>query len=194
MIQLRELETERLLLRHIYEDDAEDFYHNITSSENIARYVTWHAHKSIAETVAFIKYCVDDYENLSCYRWAIELKETGELIGMIDVVSYHEGEPELGYLLAEKHQNCGYMTEACRAVVKYLFEEGFKTLYIEALKDNFASNRVIEKTGFHFVREYQRPQSQSKPQLVDVNAYRINRNYSDQYGEKTEGKIPNERI
>lgn len=174
---MRELETDRLMLRYLEEDDAEELFSGITSSDSVARYVTWHAHKSIAETVAFLRYCLEDYKNLRCYRWAIELKETGELIGMIDVVGYNEGEPELGYLLSEKHRNCGYMTEACRAVVSYLlFEEGFKTLYAEAHKDNIGSNRVLEKSGFHFLKEYERPQSQSKPEVVSVNAYRINKN------------------
>ena len=177
---MKELSTERLFLRRIRVDDAEEMFANITSSEDVARYVTWYPHKEISDTVSFIEYCLDDYKNLRCYRWAIELKETGELIGMIDVVGYNEGEPEIGYVLGVRNWNCGYMTEACREVVKYLlFEEGFKTLYVEAHIDNVGSNRVLEKCGFHFIKEYERPQSQSKPEIIKVNAYRINRNHSE---------------
>ena len=171
-----ELETERLRLRYLRADDAEDIFNEVTSRENVAKYVTWHAHTSIADTVAYINYCIEDYKNLRCYRWGIELAETGELMGMIDVVGYNDDEPEIGYVLGEKYWGHGYATEACRAVVGYLFEEGFATIYIEAMKDNIASNRVIEKSGFHFIREYKRPQSESKPEVVTVNAYRINRN------------------
>ena len=174
---MKEIETERLRLRRLKEDDAEDVFYSVTSSENVARYVTWHAHTDISETVAYIGYCIDDYKNLHCYRWGIELKETGALMGIIDVVGYNEGEPEIGYILGESYWGHGYMTEACRAVVKYLlFEEDFKTIYAEAHKDNIGSNRVIEKCGFHFIKEYNRPQSQSKPEIVTVNAYRINKN------------------
>ena len=171
-----ELQTDRLLLRYLHEDDAEDIFYGITSNENVARYVTWHAHRDISETVAYLNFCMGDYKNLHCYRWGIELLEGSGIIGIIDVVGYHEGQPEIGYILNEKYWRHGYMTEACRAVVGYLFSEGFNTIYAEAHKDNFASNRVIEKSGFHFVKEYMRPQSQSKPELVTVNSYRINKN------------------
>ncbi len=174
---MKELETERLLLRYLNEDDAEEMFYGMTSRENVARYVTWHAHKDVSETVAFINFCMDDYKNLRCFRWGIELKETGRLIGIIDVVGYNEGEPEIGYILAEEFWGSGYMTEACRAVVKYLlFEEDFKTIYAEAHVDNIGSNRVLEKSGFHFVKTYERPQSQSKTEVISVNAYRINKN------------------
>ncbi len=177
---MKELETERLLLRRIREDDAEEMFDCITSSSAVARYVTWHAHTNISETVSFINFCMNDYKNLHCYRWGIELKETGSLVGMIDVVGYSEGEPEIGYVLGEKYWGQGYMTEACLRVLEYLlFDENFKTIYAEAHVDNIGSNRVLEKCGFHFIKSYERPQGQSKPEVVTVNAYRINRNHSE---------------
>ena len=177
---MKELETERLRLRYLNEDDAEEMFYGMTSRKNVSRYVTWHTHTEISETVSFINYCMDDYKNLRCYRWGIELKETGELIGIIDVVGYNEGEPELGYILAEKHWGHGYMTEACKEVLSYLlFEEKFKTIYAEAHIDNIGSNRVLEKSGFHYVKSYERAQGQTKPEVVTVNAYRINRNHSE---------------
>lgn len=173
---MKELETERLILRKVRVDDAEQLFHDITSSTEVAKYVTWHAHKELSDTVAYVEYCLDDYKNIRCYRWAIELKETGALIGMIDVVGYNEGEPEIGYMLAEREWGYGYATEACREAVRYLMlDEGFKTVYAEAHTDNIGSNRVLEKCGFHYIKSYDRPQSQSKPEVVTVNTYRINK-------------------
>ncbi len=177
---MKELETERLLLRKVRVDDAEPLFYNITSSDAVTRYLTWHTHRSISDTVAYVDFCLEDYKNLRCYRWAIELKETGDVIGMIDVVGFNEGEPEIGYMLAEKEWGCGYMTEALTAVLRYLmFEEGFKTVFARADNENIGSNRVLEKCGFHFVSQAEEPVSQSKPEIATVNKYRINKKYSE---------------
>lgn len=177
---MRELETERLRLRFVEVDDAEALYFDLTSRDEVTKYLTWHTHKDISDTVAYISYCLEDYNNLHCYRWAIVLKETNELIGMIDVVRYHDGEPEIGYMLGDRFWGRGYMTEACReAAAHLLFDEKFKTIYAEADADNIGSNRVLEKCGFHFIRQEQKPCSESKPEVVTVNSYRINSNHSE---------------
>ena len=176
---MKELETSRLLLRKVRIDDAEPLFYNLTSRDAVSKYLTWHTHRTISETVAYVDFCLEDYKNLHCYRWAIELKETGDVIGMIDIVRYVEGEPEIGYMLAERVWGCGYMTEALTEVLRYLlFEEGFKTIYAKADVENIGSNRVLEKCGFHFIEKLEMPVSQSKPEVHTVNTYRINKNHS----------------
>ena len=73
------------------------------------------------------------------------------LIGMIDVVGYHHGNPVIGYCSCRRYWGNGYMTEALGAVMKELAEDGFDTFVIEAADDNVASNKVILKNGFKLV-------------------------------------------
>ena len=47
------MKTERLLLRPITHGDLEAMY-DYSSSENVARYVTWQAHTSLEDTKAFM--------------------------------------------------------------------------------------------------------------------------------------------
>ena len=92
---------------------------------------------------------------------------------MIDVVGYHHGNPVIGYCSGRAYWGNGYMTEALRAVCAALFAEGYETIVIEAVEENIASNRVIQKAGFSYVGSRQQPQSASKPQLVTIRSYRL---------------------
>ena len=84
-------------------------------------------------------------------RLAVDLIETGELIGMCGIARL-EGYNDLGYRFAKRHWGRGYATESARAVVKH----GFDTLDLPridavVLLENRASRAVIEKLGFEHV-------------------------------------------
>ena len=57
------------------------------------------------------------------FRWCIELKSNGELIGIIDVVNLSENKKtaEIGYNLAHDYWNNGYATETLNRVINNLF-------------------------------------------------------------------------
>lgn len=58
------------------------------------------------------------------------------------------GSVELGYAMAETHRNHGYMTETVRALVAWAFEhDTCRRVTAETLRDNFASQRVLQKAG-----------------------------------------------
>ena len=65
------LKTERLLLRPITQQDVEAMF-VYTSRENVARYVTWHAHTSIEDTKAFMMLILSGYEQENHLLWGIE--------------------------------------------------------------------------------------------------------------------------
>ena len=84
----------------------------------------------------------------------IELKSTGELIGHAGLSPLNHGEVEIGYAVEEKYQGKGYATEAVRALSEYgLKHFGFKSVTGVVDSMNTASLKVLEKTGYRFVRE-----------------------------------------
>lgn len=169
---MRELETERLKLRYLKSDDAQTMFDNWTSDPEVPRYMTWLVHENVETTQYLLDMWLKQYGQPGCYRWGIELKTTGELIGMIDVVEYDEkGIPELGYCSGRKWWNNGYMTEALKAVTAELFADGYDELYIQAVKENIGSNRVIQKTSFEFIGTSYGPHSSVKPDPVTLNRY-----------------------
>ena len=87
---------------------------------------------------------------------AVELKETGELIGDtgISEVEGASGEIEIGYQICEKHTGKGFATELVKAMNEFIFSRfEADVIYGRVVKGNTASVRVLEKSGYTFVRE-----------------------------------------
>ncbi len=172
---MRELETARLRLRKVCVSDAQAIFENWASDDEVTKYITWNTHKSLEDTNRILGIWLKEYEQKPCYRYGIERKEDGVLMGMIDVVGFRHGNPVIGYCSGRAYWNNGYMTEALRAVIDELFNDGYETIVIEAIRENIGSNRVIEKAGFTFVGIEERPLSHFKPQIVTINSYLLHK-------------------
>ena len=171
-MKIKRIETERLVLREFVLEDAKMMFKNWAKDPQVTKYMTWQPHKNVEETKSIIQMWLNEYDDPKTHRFAITLKKTGEIIGSIDVVNYINGCPEIGYCSARKCWNKGYMTEAVTAFIKYLFDEGFKRIVIEAHVDNIGSNRVIQKCGFTFSHQEEKKHfSAFKPEPVLVNWY-----------------------
>lgn len=168
---MKEFDSERLHFRRIRAEDSRRIFDCWASDDEVTKYVTWPTHQNVETTAYVVDMWLKEYDDPGCHRFGIELKETGELIGMIDVVDYIDGKPEVGYVLGRAYWGKGYMTEALRAVTDYLFSEGYDTVLIEADERNIGSNSVIRKNGFVFTHQETRPCSSFKPELVTVNWY-----------------------
>lgn len=143
------IDTPRLTLRKMRMSDAPDVYRYAKDPE-VARHVLWEAHQSMWETRAYIRYMLWQYRSGLPSSWAIELKETGQVVGTIGYMSYSADNAtvEVGYSLAREQWSKGLMTEALNSVIG----ETFRALdmhRIEAMHftDNPASGRVMEKCG-----------------------------------------------
>ena len=165
------LESKRLILRKLDYSDAEAIFSNWTSDEEVAKYVTWNHHKTMDETKYILDIWMKQYDDPKTVRLGIVIKETKELVGIIDIVDFIDDNPEVGYCLSRKYWNNGYMSEACELFINYLFELGYKKVIIEADEENIASNKVIVKNGFEFTHKETRKCSQLKPKIITVNWY-----------------------
>ncbi len=150
-IGTKTLETERLILRKVRLEDAKEAYDNWCSSDNVARYVLWTKHKDVEETKSLFSAWEKMYEDPSTYRWIVQIKDTNELIGTIDVCSkkfFCFSTCEIGYCYGEKFWNKGYATEVLKRVIKFLFEEvEAETICADHASLNPASGIVMKKSG-----------------------------------------------
>ena len=168
--------TDRLILRKVKASDAAPMFYHWASDKEVTKYVTWLPHENIQVTEALISYWLEQESDPKTIRYMITTKESDEPIGMIDVVDYIDGVPEIGYVLSKKQWNKGYMSEACKAFTEYLLDIGFDKVVIEANVENIASNRVINKCGFTFThKEHKEHCSVYKPEPIDVYWYEIKR-------------------
>lgn len=147
------LETDRLILRQFRNEDAEMMFNNWASDEEVTKYLTWPAHKSVETTKALLKEWTEKYSDPDYYNWVIELKESGEVIGNISVVDL-EKEIEsatIGYCLGRESWGKGIAPEALGEIIAFLIDEvelNRVAAYHDAL--NPRSGRVMQKTGMKF--------------------------------------------
>lgn len=96
--------------------------------------------------------CLNYPENYIWYTlWFIELKDSeNEIIGTLSFKGIDDkGIVEIGYGINEGYENKGYMTEAVRAIVKWVSEQpNVNHIEAEAEENNYASIRVLEKCNF----------------------------------------------
>lgn len=145
------LESDRLILRKFKIDDAKGMYNNWATDPQCNKYLSWDLHKSIEETKSLIRLWINEYDNGS-YNWVVELKDSGEIIGNISVITIlkKQSTAELGYCYGSKYWGKGYATEALRTVIEYLLVEcDFYLVEARHISGNPASGRVMEKAGMH---------------------------------------------
>lgn len=166
--------TDRLILRKLKVEDAEPMFRNWDSDPEVAKYTIWVAHKNVEETQKLVDMWLEEEKNEKTVRFIITFKNSDEPIGSIDVVNYKDDIPEIGYCLARKYWGQGYMTEACKAFITYLFELGHSKIIIRADERNIGSNEVIKKSGFKFThKEKIEHRSVVRPESVVVNWYEL---------------------
>ncbi len=146
---MRDIITERLHLRMCILEDAQEVF-NHAANPNVGPHAGWKPHESVEESRRVIK---DIF--LPSEAYAVVLKETGELIGVIALETDRRRpgvkSKELGYWLAEKYWGRGIITEAAKAVIDFGFRElGLEVISICTSEENKRSRKVIDKCGFHY--------------------------------------------
>lgn len=144
------LETERLTLRPFKEEDATEVFECWESDPDVAKYMFWTSHNDIEKTKEWIAFELGQIEKPDWFRFALELKDTNELIGT--ALIYYEEEVEcweIGYNLGKKYWGKGYTTEAMRTVINFAKAELNLTQIVgRYAKENPASGKVMDKLGF----------------------------------------------
>ncbi len=111
-------ETEHLLVRELEPEDADRLYEN-HAEEKVKKWFPNESYADLEEAkgaIRFFRDCVEG-DHLP-FVLAIQLKETGELIGDTGV-SEVDGQPEaveIGYQICEKYSGRGLATEALKAM------------------------------------------------------------------------------
>lgn len=168
------LKTPRLYIRRLTMRDAADVYEYSRDPE-VARHVLWDAHRSVAESRAYIRYMLKKYRAGEPCSWGIEHVETGKVIGTIGFMWFQRdnNSAEVGYSLSRKYWNQGIMTEALDAVLNFAFDE-MRLHRVEAQHEvqNPASGAVMRKAGMQYEGTL-RGRLMNKGRYVDVALYAI---------------------
>lgn len=149
-------ETKHLRIRKFESKDAQCLYENHLEEE-VKKWIPNESYSDIEEAQDAINFYVDCVNNRHLpYVLAVELKQTGELIGDTGVneVEGKTDEVEIGYVICQKHSGKGYATELLKAMTEFMVSAfGMSVLYGRVMHGNNASVRVLEKNGYKFVTE-----------------------------------------
>ena len=166
------LETEHLILRKWQLMDLDDLY-EYAKNPCVGSMAGWKPHESKEEAFNVIKYYIEND-----YRWALVLKESGKVIGTVNIKpDNNRGKyyaKLLSFALSADFWGKGYMTEAVKCVVKYVFEEmGVDILTAFHYPHNMRSKRVIEKCGFKYEGTIEQGSKTYDGQVFDSIFYSI---------------------
>ena len=166
------LETPRLILRRLEMRDAPDLF-DYSRDPQVAKHVLWDAQTSVSEARAYVRYMLRRYRAGEPSSWGIEEKETGRVVGTIGYMWYQRDNNacEVGYSLARRRWNRGYMTEALAEVLRFSFEElGVHRVEAQHEVENAASGAVMRKCGMRKEGTL-RGRLYNKGRYVDVDLY-----------------------
>lgn len=144
------LDTERLCLRILSEDDVSEKYVSWLNDPDVNKYLeVRQSEQTIQGCIQFIKSCNDDpCSNL----FGIFEKENGEHIGnaKIGFVNEHYQRGQISLFIGEKRfWGRGFSTEVVKALTEYGFNRlGLHRLEAGCYEDNLASLRVFLKNGY----------------------------------------------
>ncbi len=141
------LETERLIVRELREEDAEAML-AFNGDPEVMRLTGEPLWTDLEQARQRLR-DYPDYARHGYGRWALVLREDGRVVGFNGLKFLPElGETDLGYRLCRDCWGRGLATESSLAIVRYGFEVlGLERIIGLVLPGNHASERVLEKVG-----------------------------------------------
>lgn len=144
------LQTPRLLLRPWQDADAEALY-KYARDERIGSAAGWPPHTSVENSLEIIHTVLSNPET-----YAVVLKETGEPVGSVGIMTAGQGnvpmeehEAEIGYWIGVPYWGQGLIPEAVHELQRRCFEDlGCTAIWCAYYDGNVKSRRVQEKCGF----------------------------------------------
>jgi len=144
-----QLESERLLLREITDQDRQAIFANFSDPE-VAKWFFEQPLTQMPQVSEIITAFRNEFKKGEGLTWAVELKEVGDCIGTCGYGDISLGQRgEIGFDLARDHWEKGLMSEALTPVIAY----GFDVLRLAKIEaHSYSSNaraiNLLDKVGF----------------------------------------------
>lgn len=154
-----QLLTPRLVLRDFVDADWSMIY-ALSREPEVTRYQSWLRLSSEEAVRQWVQNAIDHNRRAPRYAYnlAIVTQADAEAIGWIGwgrAADPTLGDHDFGYALTPSAWGKGYMAEALRAAVTFMFEAlGARQVFGECAARNQASARVMEKAGLHLIAQW----------------------------------------
>lgn len=152
-------ETERLIIRPMSLDDA-DLIFELYNMPKFIKFIGDRNINSLADAENYIKAkFLPQFEKLSFGNYLIVLKEGNIKIGGVGIFE-REGLDivDIGFSVLERFEGKGYMFEAAQKVKSIGMDDfGLNKISAITVKDNFSSQKLIERLGLKFQKYVKLP-------------------------------------
>lgn len=165
------LETERLILRQLSNDHA-GFILELLNEPSFIQNIGDRKIRTLDGAMGYINNGpVASYAKHGFGLWLVELKETGEPIGMCGLIKRDNlDDVDIGYAYLPKFWSKGYAVESALAVKDYARNVvGLKRIVAITNPDNWGSIRVLEKLGMQFEKMVRLAQDDIELKLFSVD-------------------------
>ena len=161
---------EKIIIRDLSLKD-EKAYFDYSKSPNVGPNAGWKPVPSLD-----VARRVLSSQIMSGETYAIALKDSNKLIGTIscynNAVRKYNKANSLGFSLNEDYWNKGYMTEAVKLMIEYVFEKTMcEILEVGHHAENYGSKRVIEKCGFKYDGRFAMYKKLYDGRIIDADFY-----------------------
>ena len=148
------LETERLVLRELTASDLDELHVALGDPVSMQYYPAPFTREKTRE---WIEWSIACYERDGFGLWAVESRETGELLGDCGPVARKidgADEVEVGWHVRRSHQRRGIATEAARECCRHAFGDLGLARVISLIRpENVPSRGVAQKLGMTVEKE-----------------------------------------
>ena len=177
---MKNIETERYLLRKPKMEDAEDIYEKWgKDKEKIGEYKEHYIHKNTIETKALLKSAIKEAE-FGTPTWFIEDKKTKAIIGYIKVPVFSEKDKkcEVVFYFLKGWREDHTPEEVLKEVIRNLFtEEPFEIVitqfYDSSKEDTEFIGLILDRIGMKREGIHRNRMINSKGQKIDRHVYSI---------------------
>lgn len=145
------VETQRLIIREFREDDLLSLY-KIESDKRIIEFIPWYKLSTLNECKKQLKRYIQSYSNDKLNSWAIELKDTKEVIGITQLLySRKINAVEIGTKILPEYWGMGYASELTKDVVNYgLYKLGIDEIFAVTNINNAGAIKSLINCGMTF--------------------------------------------
>jgi uncharacterized protein (TIGR00290 family) len=160
------IETERLYLRELVLEDAQELSKVLSDPESMQFYPEPFSREKVER---WIEWNITNYKANNHGLWAVILKDGEKFIGDCGITMQtieDETVPEIGFHILKDYWNNGYATEAALACKQYAFEEmKYPHVFSYTTINNIASQKVASKIG---MQPYKVFEKNGEEQIVQV--------------------------
>lgn len=164
------LETPRLILCHLCEDDA-PFILELLNDESFIRYIGDKGVRNLEDAVGYLRTGpMDSYRRFGFGLFLTLLREDLSSIGICGLLKRDElDDPDVGFAFLPRYWSKGYASESATAVLEWGWSTfGMRRIVAITSTENHDSIRLLQKIGMTFEGLVQLGDDQRKVNLYGI--------------------------